>query len=263
MNDSDFGLTAAIWTGDLDAALSIGDRVETGTWFMNRCDYLDPALAWVGVKDSGRGCTLSVVGYEHLTRPKSFHLQALSQRVRDDHARRPTGTIRPRFTSARAASRNCRRPARRSACAGRCSSPIRVSRRCRWCTRPSPGAARRGSTARSSPTCRPIRSRPTSTGGVEAYRRGAHDGVIAFGGGSALDAGKVIAFMVGQTRPIWDFEDRGDWYTRVNVEGIAPVVAVPTTAGTGSEVGRAARDHRPARPHQEDHLPPEDAARRS
>jgi acyl-CoA reductase-like NAD-dependent aldehyde dehydrogenase len=75
MNDSDFGLTAAIWTADEAAALSIGDRIETGTWFMNRCDYLDPALAWVGVKDSGRGCTLSVVGYEHLTRPKSFHLR--------------------------------------------------------------------------------------------------------------------------------------------------------------------------------------------
>jgi acyl-CoA reductase-like NAD-dependent aldehyde dehydrogenase len=75
MNDSAFGLTAAIWTRDEEAALSIGDRIETGTWFMNRCDYLDPALAWVGVKDSGRGCTLSVVGYEHLTRPKSFHLR--------------------------------------------------------------------------------------------------------------------------------------------------------------------------------------------
>jgi acyl-CoA reductase-like NAD-dependent aldehyde dehydrogenase len=75
MNDSVFGLTAAIWTADEDAALAIGDRVQTGTWFMNRCDYLDPALAWVGVKDSGRGCTLSVVGYEHLTRPKSFHLR--------------------------------------------------------------------------------------------------------------------------------------------------------------------------------------------
>jgi acyl-CoA reductase-like NAD-dependent aldehyde dehydrogenase len=75
MNDTSFGLTAAIWTRDQDAALSIGDRIQTGTWFMNRCDYLDPALAWVGVKDSGRGCTLSVVGYEHLTRPKSFHLR--------------------------------------------------------------------------------------------------------------------------------------------------------------------------------------------
>jgi acyl-CoA reductase-like NAD-dependent aldehyde dehydrogenase len=75
MNDSEFGLTAAIWTEDADAALAIGDRIETGTWFMNRCDYLDPALAWVGVKDSGRGCTLSRVGYEHLTRPKSFHLR--------------------------------------------------------------------------------------------------------------------------------------------------------------------------------------------
>ena len=75
MNDSPFGLTAAIWTSDEAAALSIGDRVNTGTWFMNRCDYLDPALAWTGVKDSGRGCTLSVIGYEQLTRPKSFHLR--------------------------------------------------------------------------------------------------------------------------------------------------------------------------------------------
>ena len=75
MNDTAFGLTAAIWTGDEEAALAIGDQVQTGTWFMNRCDYLDPALAWVGVKDSGRGCTLSVIGYEHLTRPKSFHLR--------------------------------------------------------------------------------------------------------------------------------------------------------------------------------------------
>lgn len=75
--------------------------------------------------------------------------------------------------------------------------------------------------------------------GVAAYRTGGHDGVVAFGGGSALDAGKVIAFMAGQRRPIWDFEDVGDWWTRADPAGIAPVVAVPTTAGTGSEVGRA------------------------
>jgi len=75
MNDSAFGLTASIWTSDADAALRIGDHVSTGTWFMNRCDYLDPALAWTGVKDSGRGCTLSALGYDHLTRPKSFHLK--------------------------------------------------------------------------------------------------------------------------------------------------------------------------------------------
>jgi acyl-CoA reductase-like NAD-dependent aldehyde dehydrogenase len=75
MNDSRYGLTASVWTADEKAAIEIGARIETGTWFMNRCDYLDPALAWVGVKDSGRGCTLSVVGYEHLTRPKSFHLR--------------------------------------------------------------------------------------------------------------------------------------------------------------------------------------------
>jgi len=75
--------------------------------------------------------------------------------------------------------------------------------------------------------------------GLQAYRGGGHDGVIAYGGGSALDAGKVIAFMSGQTRPLWDFEDIGDWWTRADERGIAPVVAVPTTAGTGSEVGRA------------------------
>jgi alcohol dehydrogenase class IV len=75
--------------------------------------------------------------------------------------------------------------------------------------------------------------------GVAALRAGGYDGVVAFGGGSALDAGKVIAFMAGQTRPMWDFEDIGDWWTRADPRGIAPVVAVPTTAGTGSEVGRA------------------------
>ena len=75
MNDSAFGLTAAIFTADTDAALRIGDEIDTGTWFMNRCDYLDPALAWVGVKDSGRGCSLSALGYDYLTRPKSFHLR--------------------------------------------------------------------------------------------------------------------------------------------------------------------------------------------
>jgi len=75
MNDSAFGLTASVWTADEDAGLRIGAEVETGTWFMNRCDYLDPALAWTGIKQSGRGCTLSVIGYEHLTRPKSFHLR--------------------------------------------------------------------------------------------------------------------------------------------------------------------------------------------
>jgi alcohol dehydrogenase class IV len=75
--------------------------------------------------------------------------------------------------------------------------------------------------------------------GLRAYHAGHHDGVVAFGGGSALDVGKVVAFMSGQTRPLWDFEDIGDWWTRADVAGIAPIVAVPTTAGTGSEVGRA------------------------
>ena len=75
--------------------------------------------------------------------------------------------------------------------------------------------------------------------GLEVYRAGGHDGVIAFGGGSGLDLGKMVAFMSGQTRPVWDFEDIGDWWTRADPAGIAPIIAVPTTAGTGSEVGRA------------------------
>lgn len=75
--------------------------------------------------------------------------------------------------------------------------------------------------------------------GVAAYRSGRHDGVVAFGGGSGVDMGKLIAFMSGQSRPVWDFEDIGDWWTRADPAGIAPIIAVPTTAGTGSEVGRA------------------------
>jgi alcohol dehydrogenase class IV len=87
-----------------------------------------------------------------------------------------------------------------------------------------------------------IKGNPTGKNvddGVAAFKAGGHDGVIAFGGGSALDAAKAVALMVGQDRPLWDFEDVGDNYLRVNVAGMAPVVAVPTTAGTGSEVGRA------------------------
>lgn len=75
MNDSEFGLTASVFTTDQEAAMTIGDQVDTGTWFMNRCDYLDPALAWTGVKNSGRGCTLSRLGFDYLTRPKSYHLK--------------------------------------------------------------------------------------------------------------------------------------------------------------------------------------------
>jgi acyl-CoA reductase-like NAD-dependent aldehyde dehydrogenase len=75
INDSRYGLTSSVWTMDPEAAVRIGNRIETGTWFMNRCDYLDPALAWTGVKDSGRGCTLSQLGIETFTRPKSFHLR--------------------------------------------------------------------------------------------------------------------------------------------------------------------------------------------
>jgi acyl-CoA reductase-like NAD-dependent aldehyde dehydrogenase len=75
MNDSEFGLTAAIWTTDTDRAAALGARIETGTVFMNRCDYLDPALCWTGCKNTGRGGALSVIGYHNMTRPKSYHLR--------------------------------------------------------------------------------------------------------------------------------------------------------------------------------------------
>ena len=96
-----------------------------------------------------------------------------------------------------------------------------------------------------------VRANPVEanvTEGVRAWRDGGHDGVIGYGGGSALDAAKAVALMSGQTSPLWDFEDREDWWTRADPNGIAPVVAVPTTSGTGSEVGRASvitdvRDH--------------------
>lgn len=78
MNDSVYGLTASIWTKDVDAAEALGNKIETGTVFMNRCDYLDPALAWTGVKDTGRGASLSEIGFHQLTRPKSFHLREAS-----------------------------------------------------------------------------------------------------------------------------------------------------------------------------------------
>ena len=87
-----------------------------------------------------------------------------------------------------------------------------------------------------------VRSNPVAANveaGLKVLRAGDHDGVVALGGGSALDAGKVIAFMAGQSRPMWDFEDVGDWWTRADPDGILPVVSIPTTAGTGSEVGRA------------------------
>ena len=75
MSDSDYGLTASVWTTDVERAIELGDRIETGTLYMNRCDYLDPALAWTGVKDTGRGVSLSPLAYDALTRPKSFHLR--------------------------------------------------------------------------------------------------------------------------------------------------------------------------------------------
>jgi acyl-CoA reductase-like NAD-dependent aldehyde dehydrogenase len=75
MNNSDYGLTAAIFTQDIDKGIELGQQIETGTFFINRCDYLDPDLAWTGIKNSGHGCSLSILGFESVTRPKSFHIR--------------------------------------------------------------------------------------------------------------------------------------------------------------------------------------------
>ena len=77
MNDSPYGLTACVWTSDKEFALSFGQKINTGTFFMNRCDYLDPGLAWTGVKDTGVGVTLSVLGFDHVTRAKSYHYRTV------------------------------------------------------------------------------------------------------------------------------------------------------------------------------------------
>ena len=79
MNDSEFGLTASLWTGDVDRAIRLGDAIQTGTVFLNRADYLDPGLCWTGCKNTGRGGALSEIGYHSLTRPKSYHLKKVTQ----------------------------------------------------------------------------------------------------------------------------------------------------------------------------------------
>ena len=135
MNDSPYGLTASIWTGDTDHAAAIGDRVETGTVFMNRCDYLDPALVWTGVKDTGKGAALSAIGYDNLTRPKSYHLREAISHFRRDLLRcqaRLQMELPDHRGSARAALPNCRWRSRRPASRGRCSSPIPALPGCRW-----------------------------------------------------------------------------------------------------------------------------------
>ena len=144
MNDSPYGLTASVWTEDVDAAKRIGEAIETGTVYMNRCDYLDPGLAWTGVKETGYGASLSALGYGPLTRPKSYHLRPVHEWLtfsrdasnpKGDPKRRcpskPTGTIRPRSVSARAGSRNCLTRSRLRASPSPSSSPIPASGTCR------------------------------------------------------------------------------------------------------------------------------------
>ena len=231
MNDSAFGLTAAVWTRDTAAAVALGEQVQTGTWFMNRCDYLDPALAWAGVKRFG--AWLYALG----SRLRASDAAEIISLAGDD----VSAILKANWNYPTTVWAGPGRIAELPAACARLSirRPLLVTDEG---LRDAPMVRRAGELVPGSALFARVRGNPVAANieeGLAAYRAGGHDGVIAFGGGSALDAGKVIAFMSGQTRPLWDFEDVGDWWTRADPRGIAPIVAVPTTAGTGSEVGRA------------------------
>ncbi len=232
MNDSDFGLTASIWTQDTDAAEALGGRIQTGTVFMNRCDYLDPGLCWTGCKDTGRGASLSVLGYQARLVPNPITSNRRDPMKLVGNWSYPT-TIR--FGARRIAEIA-------DACAtAKIQKPLLVTDRVlanfditqRTLDLLESAGLGRALFAEVDPNP----NEKNLEEGLRVFREGGFDGVIAFGGGSGLDLAKLIAFMVGQTRPAWDFEDIGDWWTRANPDGIKLIIAVPTTAGTGSEVG--------------------------
>ena len=167
--------------------------VETGTVFMNRCDYLDPALTWTGVKDTGRGATLSALGYEAMTRPKSFHLRTTAMTIPNRNFNYPTAI---KFGAGRIKelAELCK--------ANGIKRPLFVT---------DPGLAAMPMVKqivadvkaadlplKCFPMCAPIPIEANIIEGVKAYKAGRHDGVIAFGGGSGLDIGKMIALMHGQ-----------------------------------------------------------------
>ncbi|CAE7866476.1 ipuC [Symbiodinium microadriaticum] len=211
MNDSDFGLTASLWTKDESRAEAIAARLETGTVYMNRCDYLDPALCWTGCKDTG-WFRMELIGNWSYPTAIRFGAGRLSELA---EACAVAGIKKPLLVTDK----------------GLATMDI---------TRQALGLLDEAGLGQG--LFSDVDPNPTdqnAEAGVQTFREGGFDGVIAFGGGSALDLGKVIAFMAGQVRPLWDFEDVGDWWTRADADAIAPVIAVPTTAGTGSEVGRA------------------------
>jgi alcohol dehydrogenase len=201
---------------------------------MNRADYLDPALCWTGCKDTGRGGSLSEIGFHNLTRPKSYHLKKVTHEPYSANWSYPTairfGAGRISELAEACAAAGMKRPLLVTD-RGLASLPITVNA----LDLLEAAGLGRAMFAEVDPN-------PNETNleaGVSVFKAGGHDGVIAFGGGSGLDLGKLIAFQAGQTRPVWDFEDIGDWWTRADADAIAPIIAVPTTAGTGSEVGRA------------------------
>jgi hypothetical protein len=204
---------------------------------MNRCDYLDPALCWTGCKDTGRGGALSVLGYHAVTRPKSYHLKK-GQGMTPP----PTGPTRPRSGSAPAASPSWPTPAAPPGIA----RPLLVTDRglaaCR--SRAALDILEAAGLGRAS-SPRSIRTRPREPRG-RAQRPIARAGMTASSPSAAArrsTSARWSPSCPARPGPVWDFEDIGDWWTRADPAGIAPIVAVPTTAGTGLGGGPRRRDH--------------------
>ncbi len=225
----------SLWTQDADRASRIGRDLETGTVFMNRADYLDPAL----VLDRRQGNRPRRLAFGHRL-PEPYPSEILPS----EESHSMTITANWSYpTAIKFGAGRIKELAEHCKAVGM-KKPLLITDRG---LAPMPITQNALDILEANGLGRAIFAdvdpNPNDVNlaaGVKAFKDGGHDGVVAFGGGSGLDLGKCVAFMAGQSRrPVWDFEDVGDWWTRASVEGIAPIVAVPTTAGTGSEVGRA------------------------
>ena len=234
MNDSDFGLTASLWTNDAERAARLGRDIETGTVFMNRCDY--PRSCLVLDRLQGYWSRWRLV-FHRLSQSNPAQIISSQKDTSMSLTANWSYPTAIRFGAGRIAEIG-------EACAAAgIRKPLFVTDR-GLSVLPIATATldlmdKAGLGRAMFADVDPNPNENNLAAGIEVYKAGGHDGVIAFGGGSGLDLGKMVAFMAGQTRPLWDFEDIGDWWTRADADAIAPIIAVPTTAGTGSEVGRA------------------------